>query len=204
MWLLKVTAGFRRRSEVGSLQTFMHSSACSCCSFNNASPQLTASRLITFAASSVLGSLNDVGTDWSWEQQGWYSLFPHTAQNVLQQGRQGGPWWGEGRRQAGMHSPHGMPTWRTGLGADTGAGTSLQNHKGRLIKLKAEHKTNLVPGTWMSLLALTMLFIHLKASTHTFQLRTLEGLAGSYSDFLDRAWNQKSRSNSSKDFGTSI
>lgn len=37
-----------------------------------------------------------------------------------------------GERQGGMHSP--PRGGEQGLGADTGAGTSLQKHKGRLIK----------------------------------------------------------------------
>lgn len=62
----RAVACFRRRLEAGLQLTFMYSSTCSRCSFNNASLQFIASHLIAFAVSSILWPLNYVATDWSW------------------------------------------------------------------------------------------------------------------------------------------
>lgn len=117
MWLLKMTARLRKRPEAGFLQTFMHSSTCSCCSFNNASLQFIASRLITFAPSSILCSLNYVVTDWSWGTAGVMLILPlHCtkcpAARKAERDRAGGAEREGGREGSTAH--HGMPTWRKG------------------------------------------------------------------------------------------
>lgn len=112
-----MTARFRKRPEAGSLQTFTHSSTCSCCSFNNASLQFIASRLITFAPSSILCSLNYVVTDWSWGTAGVMLTLPlHCtkcpAARKAGRDRAGGAESEGGREGSTAH--HGMPTRRKG------------------------------------------------------------------------------------------
>lgn len=115
VWLLKMTARFRKRPEAGSLQTFMHSSTCSCCSFDNASPQFITSRPITFAPSSILWSLNYLVTDWSWGTAGVMLTLPWHCTECPAARRAEGTmlWWREGGRQGGMHTMG----WRAGAGS---------------------------------------------------------------------------------------
>lgn len=132
----RAVAHFRRKLEARLQQTFMHSSTCSCCSFNNASLQFIASCLIAFAVSSILWPLNYVAADWSWGTTG-VMVFPCAAQHTSAARQAEGDQADARVMQGGittLHWPGGPPRWGRGLGADAGAGVSLQKHKGKQIK----------------------------------------------------------------------